>query len=122
MNALRRRWPRPWAPSTRHKAPDSDAGRPGADGTADLRAQGRRISRQPRFGARFDAGGRVQADPREQATLTTILLLREASLSLDAISATLAGQGILARSGQLLTASTLGQLVRQGTLADSLAS
>jgi site-specific DNA recombinase len=83
-----------------------------------LRAQGRRISRQPRFGARFDAAGRVQADPREEATLSTILRLREAGLSLRAISAELARQGILARSGRPFTASTLGQLVRQGSLAD----
>ena len=27
MNALRRRWPRPWAPSW-HKVPDPDAGPP----------------------------------------------------------------------------------------------
>jgi DNA invertase Pin-like site-specific DNA recombinase len=89
---------------------------------AHLRAQGQRISRQPRFGARFDAAGRVQADPREQATLSTILRLREAGLSLRAISAELVHQGILARSGRPFTASTLGQLVRQGSLADSLAS
>lgn len=58
---------------------------------AHLRAQGRRISRQPRFGARFDAAGRVHADPREQAILSRILQLREAGLSLRAISAELAG-------------------------------
>jgi site-specific DNA recombinase len=87
-----------------------------------LRAQGWRISRQPRFGARFDAAGRVHADPREQAILSRILRLREAGLSLRAISAELARQGILARSGRPFTASTLGQLVRQGSLADSLAS
>jgi hypothetical protein len=28
MNALRRRPPRSWSPSTRHKVPDSDAGDP----------------------------------------------------------------------------------------------
>ena len=39
-----------------------------------------------------------------------------------AISAELARYGILARSGRPFTASTLGQLVRQGSLADSLAS
>ena len=33
MNARRRRWPRPWAASPWHKVLDSDAGRPGADGT-----------------------------------------------------------------------------------------
>jgi hypothetical protein len=33
-----------------------------------------------------------------------------------------AEQGILARSGRLFTASTLGQFVRQGTVADSFAS
>jgi DNA invertase Pin-like site-specific DNA recombinase len=89
---------------------------------AHLRTHGRRIIRQPRFGTRFDAAGRVMAEPREQATLSRILQLREAGLSLRAISAALAGQGILARSGRPFTASTLGQLVRQGTLADSLAS
>ena len=87
-----------------------------------LRAQGRRISRQPRYGAQFDVAGRVQVDPREQATLSRILQLREAGLSLRAISAELAGQGILARSGRPFTASTLRQLVRQGSLTYSLAS
>jgi len=85
-----------------------------------LRAQGRRISRQPRYGAQFDAAGRVQVDPREQATLSRILQLREVGLSLRAISADLARDGILARSGRPFTASTLGQLVRQGSLADTL--
>jgi hypothetical protein len=33
-----------------------------------------------------------------------------------------AEQGILARSGRPFAASTLGQFVRQGTVADSLAS
>jgi site-specific DNA recombinase len=89
---------------------------------AHMRAQGRRISRQPRFGVRFDAAGRVQADPREQATLSRILRLREAGHSLRQISAELARHGILARSGRPFTASTLGPLVRQGSLADSLAS
>jgi len=59
---------------------------------AHLRAQGRRISRQPRFGVRFDAAGRVEPDPREQATLSKILQLRETGLSLRAISTALAGQ------------------------------
>jgi hypothetical protein len=34
INALRRRCPRPWPRSPRHNLPDSDAGHPGADGTA----------------------------------------------------------------------------------------
>ena len=89
---------------------------------AHLRAHGRRISRQPRFGTRFDGAGRVMADPREQATLIKIRQLRDAGLSLRAISAALAGQGILARSGRPFTASTLGQLVRQGSLTYTLAS
>jgi site-specific DNA recombinase len=89
---------------------------------AHLRAQGRRISRQLRFGVRFDAAGRVEPDPREQATLSKILQLRETGLSLRAISTALAGQGNLARSGRPFTASTLGQLVPQGSLTDSLAS
>jgi DNA invertase Pin-like site-specific DNA recombinase len=87
-----------------------------------LRATGRRISRHARYGAQFDAAGRVQADPREQATLSRILQLREAGLSLRAISAELAGQGILARSGRPFTASTLRQLVRKGPLTYSFAS
>jgi hypothetical protein len=89
---------------------------------AHMRAQGRRISHQPRYGARFDVAGRVQADPQEQATLSAILRLREAGHSLRAISAELARNGILARSGRPFTASTLGQLVRKGPLTDTVAS
>jgi DNA invertase Pin-like site-specific DNA recombinase len=89
---------------------------------AHMRAQGRRISHQPRYGARFDVAGRVQADPQEQATLSAILRLREAGHSLRAISAELARNGILTRSGRPFTASTLGQLVRKGSLTDTVAS
>jgi uncharacterized protein YbjT (DUF2867 family) len=41
ITILRRRSPRPWAPSPRHKMPESDTGRPGAVGTAHTKPSAR---------------------------------------------------------------------------------
>src|SRR6266852_7606237 len=86
------------------------------DALARLRAKGRRVSRFAPYGFRLAAGGRLVANPREQALLGQIGALRRRGLSLRAISRALAGRGALARNGRPFGPSTLLGIVRNRTV------
>ncbi len=89
------------------------------DALARLRAKGRRVSRFAPYGFRLAAGGRLVANPREQALLGQIGALRRRGLSLRAISRALARRGALARNGRPFGPSTLLGIVRNRTVTDS---
>jgi hypothetical protein len=81
------------------------------DALARLRHNGRRVSRWAPYGFSLAPEGRLAPEPREQAVLTRIGALREAGLSLRAISEELAASGILARNGRRFAPQTLVRLV-----------
>jgi site-specific DNA recombinase len=63
------------------------------------RARGERVSRRPPLGFRFD-GGRLVADPAEQAVLDRIQGMRESGLSLKRVADILNAEGVRCRGGR----------------------
>lgn len=86
-----------------------------------LKRTGRRYSGAAPYGWTFGPGARLVADEAEQATLRRIVRLRAGGLSLRAIAERLAAEGIIARSGRPFAPSTLLGLVREGSLANTVA-
>lgn len=79
---------------------------------ARLRAQGHRVSRWAPYGFRHDADGQLVAEPHEQAALAAIAGLRDAGLSLRAMSGKLEAQGFTGRNGRPFQANVLAKLLR----------
>ena len=84
------------------------------DALARLRAQGRRTSRFPPYGARLAQDGMLAPDPSEQATVARIGALRAAGLSVRRIARQLVREGVPARSGRPWQPTVVARLIRRG--------
>ena len=85
---------------------------------AHLRACSRRYSGRPPYGYRFGPDGRLLRDRAEHRVRQRIEALRAKGLTLRGIAATLAAEGVLARSGRPFAPSTLLGLVREGPVTN----
>ena len=82
------------------------------NGLAELRRQGKRISRRPPFGFRFEDGGLVPVD-EEQCILVRMVALRTAGHGPTAIAATLEVEGLTnPRTARPWTPGNVGSILR----------
>lgn len=83
------------------------------DALARLRTTGRRYSHIPPYGYMTTLGGQLAPHPREQAVLEEIVRLRAGGLPLRTISASLAANGMMARTGRPFAVAVLARLARR---------
>jgi site-specific DNA recombinase len=89
------------------------------NGMAELRRQGRRISRRPPFGFRF-GGGRLVPVEREQTILGQMVALRDAGCGPTAIAEALNADGLHnPRTGRSWTPGNVGSVLKTAARRDT---
>ncbi len=83
-----------------------------SEALATMRSNGRRISRHPPYGYRFNGQGWVE-DEREQRAVAIMRHLRTDGLSLRKIATELERQGHHSRSGRRLSAQTIANVLKR---------
>ena len=85
------------------------------EGLRELRAQGRRISREAPFGYEFTEDGRVVECPSEQWTLRAIRSLRADGMSFRRIEAELASRGVeyFGRAGRPMRFQSIERILKR---------
>ncbi len=81
-----------------------------AEALAVMRANGRRISRHPPFGFRFNGQGWIE-DEREQQSICIMRRLRTEGLSLRQITERLQIQGFTSRTGKRLSPQLIANVL-----------
>lgn len=89
------------------------------DALGRLREQGRRYSGTIPYGFAAEADGRLVAVATEQATIRRAVDLRGEGLSLRAVAAMLAQEGLVARNGKPFSAKVLADVVTRRPMGDS---
>ena len=83
-----------------------------SEALAQMRSEGKRVSRHAPFGYRFDGTGWVE-DQREQQAISIIVDLRAQGLSLRAIATELESRGIAGRESRKLSPQTVSNVLKR---------